>query len=48
MNEIQQAGRKSYVWDGKDCSGRVVSSGVYLFSINTEYGFKSKKMVLIK
>jgi hypothetical protein len=35
-------------WDGKDNSGRTVPSGIYLFRLETDNGFKVKKMILTR
>ncbi|MFH1501935.1 MAG: C25 family cysteine peptidase [Candidatus Eisenbacteria bacterium] len=41
-------GRYGAVWDGKDESGRDVSSGVYFYRIDAGEASDSKKMVLLK
>ncbi|MBW6515419.1 MAG: hypothetical protein K0B81_02235 [Candidatus Cloacimonetes bacterium] len=42
-------GYHGIVWDGKDRYGRKTSSGVYLYSMETDRGFRDiKKMVLLK
>ncbi len=48
VNESQQPGRKIYQWDGKDDSGRVVSSGVYFYQLRTKEFLQTKKLMLLK
>ncbi|UCD17712.1 MAG: T9SS type A sorting domain-containing protein, partial [Candidatus Zixiibacteriota bacterium] len=43
-----QAGRHAVIWNGRDESGRKVSSGVYLYRIQADEFSKSKKMILLK
>ena len=47
-NGFLSAGRYKLVWDGRDSSGQVVGSGIYLVEMVAD-GFRSvKKMVLLK
>jgi poly-gamma-glutamate capsule biosynthesis protein CapA/YwtB (metallophosphatase superfamily) len=48
VNETQQPGKKIYQWDGKDDSGRVVSSGVYFYQLRTREFIQTKKLMLLK
>ena len=48
VDEIQGAGHKSVIWDGKDDHGREVASGIYFYKIGAENFQKTKKMVLLK
>lgn len=48
VNETQDAGYKSIIWDGRDNSGRTVGAGVYLFRISAGNFQEVKKMVLLK
>lgn len=48
VNENQLAGSKSIVWDGKSNSGQNVSSGIYLYKLQTPEFVKTKKLLLIK
>ncbi|MBW6516736.1 MAG: hypothetical protein K0B81_09025, partial [Candidatus Cloacimonetes bacterium] len=42
-------GYHSILWDGKDQYGRMASSGVYLYSMETDRGFRDiRKKVLLK
>ncbi|MGB2698363.1 MAG: FlgD immunoglobulin-like domain containing protein, partial [Candidatus Zixiibacteriota bacterium] len=47
-DEFQIAGMKSVTWDGKDNSGRTVSSGIYVYKLKTDHYVDSKKMLLLK
>ncbi len=47
-NELQQAGAKSVVWDGKNDQGQLVSSGLYVYKILAEGFTQSSKAVLLK
>lgn len=44
----KQAGKHSIVWDGKDNTNKPVSSGIYLYKLNTRHGSVQRKMTLIK
>ena len=48
VNEIQTVGAKSIVWDGRDSFGKQVSSGVYIYRLETGDFVQSRKMVLLK
>lgn len=48
VDEIQDAGYKSVIWDGKDIDGRDVASGIYFYKIEAQNFEKTKKMVLLK
>ncbi|MFQ5869406.1 MAG: FlgD immunoglobulin-like domain containing protein [Candidatus Zixiibacteriota bacterium] len=41
-------GYHTVTWDGKDQSGKTVSSGIYFYSITYRSGTQVKKMVLLK
>ena len=41
-------GIKSILWDGKDSKGSEVSSGVYIYSLQTSKNTLNKKMTFIK
>ena len=48
VNERQGAGEKLVVWDGRDQFGNVVSSGIYIYRIQTGGFIKSRKMILVR
>jgi len=48
VNEIQQAGNKSVIWDGKNVLGQQVSSGVYFYSISAGKFYQVRKMLLLR
>ncbi len=45
---VQNAGRRSVVWDGRDGQGRPVGSGVYFYRLEAGGESFRKKMVLLK
>lgn len=48
VNEIQGAGFRSVVWDGSDNQGHKVSSGIYIYQLQTGNWKKSDKVALIR
>jgi len=48
VNEIQNVGIHSIIWDGKNNDGRDLSSGIYLYRLKTEKYINTKKMLLLK
>ena len=48
INEVHNKGKYSVVWNGDDNSGRKVSSGIYLYRMETESFTSVKKLNLIK
>ena len=48
VSAIKDAGSYSVFWDGKDDSGRQVSSGVFLYRIQSGNFVHTRKMVLLK
>lgn len=48
LNEERKAGFQSVVWDGKDNSGRIVNSGVYLCNLQAGGRTLSQKMTMLK
>ncbi|MBN2413490.1 T9SS type A sorting domain-containing protein [candidate division KSB1 bacterium] len=48
VDDLQNAGRKSISWDGRDHLGLEVASGIYIYRIETDSFIKSGKMLLIK
>jgi hypothetical protein len=47
-NQIQETGKYTISWDGRDNSGKMVSSGMYIYRLRTNDFVKSRKMILIK
>jgi len=48
LMEFQKPGKKMYQWDGRDNRGRVVSSGVYFYQLQTSKFLQTKKLLLLK
>ena len=48
INQIQDAGYRSVIWDATNNLGNPVSAGVYLYQIHAGEFVQTKKMVLLK
>ena len=48
VNDMQVAGNHTVVWDGSDDNGARLSSGIYIYRLQTRSVTLSKKMVLMK
>ncbi len=48
VNEIKTVGTHSTIWNGDDNFGNNVSSGIYLYRIESGSFFKAKKMILLR
>ena len=48
LDEERPAGRHSIVWDGRDQSGRAVSSGVYFYTLSAPGVEESRKMLMLR
>ena len=48
VNEKRTAGMQHIQWNATNNSGRTVSAGVYLYSIEAEEFRQMKKMILLK
>jgi hypothetical protein len=48
INQTQDAGYKSVIWDATNDYGKPVSAGIYLYQIQAGEYIRTKKMVLLK
>jgi len=48
LNKILEAGSYNVVWEGKDESGRISSSGIYFYKISVNGKHQINKMLLLK
>ena len=48
INQAQDAGFKSIIWNAKNDYGKPVSAGIYLYQIQAGEYISTKKMVLLK
>jgi len=48
VNGAQKPGRYTAVWDGRDMTGRSVSSGVYFYRLETDRFTQTRRMMLVK
>ncbi|MCZ6818680.1 MAG: T9SS type A sorting domain-containing protein [Calditrichaeota bacterium] len=48
ISGVQTTGKHQLAWDGRDDSGRVVSSGVYFYSLKVGESVRTRRMVLLK
>jgi acetyl esterase/lipase len=48
VDGVRQPGKKSVVWDGRDNSGRAVSSGVYLYRLAAGGPVLTNKLILLR
>ncbi|NIT59422.1 MAG: T9SS type A sorting domain-containing protein [Aliifodinibius sp.] len=48
VNDVQSAGSKSVVWNGRNDQGEIVGSGVYVYQIEADGTVKTKKMIFLK
>jgi len=46
--EIQEAGEHTYVWEGRDARGLMVSTGVYFYELYVNEDRESRAMIMIK
>jgi len=45
---VKAAGSYSIQWNGQEASGQQVSSGIYLYTLETDNFKSTKKMVVLK
>jgi len=48
VNARQPAGVNAVVWDGRDQSGKEVSSGIYIYRLQTGESIQSRKMSFVR
>ena len=48
INQTQDAGYKSVIWNATNDYGKLVSAGIYLYQIQVGEYISTKKMVLLK
>ena len=48
VNQTQDAGYKSIIWDATNNYGQLVSAGIYLYQIHAGEYISTKKIVLLK
>jgi len=48
VNNVQEAGVHTEIWNGTDDSGKSVASGVYFYKMKTQNYNSTKKMILMK
>ena len=48
INQTQDPGYKSIIWDATNDQGQLVSAGIYLYQIQAGEYISTKKMVLLK
>ena len=48
VNDVQDAGYRTVIWNSTNDMGRLVSAGVYIYSIRAGDFVQNRKMVLMK
>jgi len=47
VDRTKSIGNHSVSWDGKDETGKMLASGIYVYQIGTEVGSQTRKMILL-
>jgi len=47
-DEILPAGLRTFIWDGRDASGKTATSGIYFYRVLTSGGKEQKKFLLVR
>jgi len=48
IDEFQNPGRKKVKWDGSNEQGRIMSAGIYLYTINSDGLIQTEKVIFLK
>jgi parallel beta-helix repeat protein len=48
VSDQMGSGEHTVIWDSKNSAGQEVSSGIYFYILDTDYGRASKKMILLR
>ena len=48
LNNVQNPGMQSVVWDGRNVAGATVATGLYIYTIELNQNTKSGKMLYLK
>ena len=48
MNDYQNIGQNSKLWDGTNSYGQLVSAGIYYYTIQSNQFIESRRMILLK
>ena len=48
INQTQDAGHRSVIWDATNNYGKPVSAGIYLYQIQSNGFIQTRKMLLLK
>jgi len=48
INEVKETGDHTAIWNGKDDSGKPISSGIYFYKLKSANYTSTKKMIMIK
>jgi len=48
LNNVQNPGMQSTIWDGRNATGTIVATGLYIYTIELDQNIKSGKMLFLK